>query len=112
MRAVTASVARRGFAAAAPKKAGGKKDKGGPAQAVGGIGDFLLDEMFLDLKLGDIKAADLPPWVQEEYDNMTVAVKEKNKPTPPAGQEDRKYFKAERKKKIKADNERRELGME
>ncbi len=112
MRAVTASIARRGFAGAAPKKAGGKKEKGGPAQVLGGIGDFPLDDMYTELKLGDIKVADLPSWVKEEYDNVMKGVKEKDKPTPPAGLEDRKYFKAERKKKIKADNERRELGMD
>ncbi len=113
------AVGRRGYAA--PKKgASGKGGKGGgggggASAAVGGVGDFALDDMYAELRLGSLSKADLPAWTREQY----LAVYQQqgknatHPPPPPApGTEDKKYFKLQRRQKIKEDNERRAMGVQ
>ena len=103
----------RGLAAAAPKKAGaakGKKESGGAAPATG-PGDFKIDEMYLQLKLEELKPSDVPAWAAEQYVSVFESPKLADWPPPLPGQEDRKYFKVLRRKKIKENNERRGLGI-
>lgn len=110
----SAGVRRRGLAAAAPKKGGagkGKKDSGA-AQAAAGPGDFPIDDMYPELKLGELQAADLPEWAVEEYKSVYEGPKLADRPPPLPGQEDRKYFKVLRRQKIKDNNERRALGIQ
>jgi hypothetical protein len=105
-------LARRGMAAA-PKKGAAKpkKDSGG-ASAATGPGDFPIDEMYPELKLGELTAADLPAWAAEVYAEVYEKPKLADRPAPLPGQEDRKYFKVLRRQKIKENNEKRALGMQ
>ena len=94
---------------AAPKK-GGKKGAGakGATEKLGGVGDFEMDDMYPDLKLSEMTEADVPAWARE----IATSVLEPQPEEPPApGQEDRKFFKQERRAKIKTDNERRGMGL-
>ena len=64
--------------------------------------------MYPQLKLGELTDADVPEWagdlVEEVYDAVT---EEEIKP----GEEDRKHFKLLRREKIKAENERKSMGV-
>jgi hypothetical protein len=103
-------VLQRSFASAA-KKGGGKAKGGGAGAAAptGAVGDFPLDEMYPDLKLGSLTKADLPSWAKEE---LALVFPPKGVKIPPPGPDERKFYKLERRKKIKEDNERRALGVQ
>jgi hypothetical protein len=116
--AAVASLSRTGLAqrgmAAAPKKGGAakpKKDAGGGGSAAAGPGDFKIDEMYPELKLGELTAADVPAWAARVYSEVFEQPKLADRPPPLPGQEDRKSFKVLRRAKIKENNERRGLGM-
>lgn len=100
----------RGFAEA--KKGGGGgggKDKksGGGANKALGPGDFPMAGQWGPVNLDSITAKDLPDWVNEEYDLVFA----KKAESPSAGKEDRKFFKVQRKQRIKEANQRKTLGI-
>jgi hypothetical protein len=93
---------------AGPAKKGKKGGGAATAEKAGGIGDFPMDEMYPELKLGELQESDLPAWVNEVADEVLA---DAAKAAPAPGEEDRKYFKLQRREKIKQDNERRSLGV-
>ncbi len=109
------ALGRRELAAAAPKKAGaakGKKESGGGGGPAAGPGDFKIDEMYTQLKLEELKPSDVPAWAAEQYMEVFESPKLADRPPPLPGQEDRKYFKVQRRQKIKENNQRRALGIQ
>lgn len=105
----------RSFYYAAPKKekGGGKggKDKGGATAAapVGGPGDFPPNEMYEELKLGEMKDSDVPTWAKDIAKEALKTSQDSAERLP--GREDRRSFKLQRREKIKEDNERRGMGL-
>ena len=95
-------------------KKGGKGKGGGGGAAGGGasektaLGDFSTDEMYPELKLGELTDADVPAWAREAAVKV-LEPQEVELPRP--GEEDRKHFKLERRERIKLDNARRGMGL-
>lgn len=63
------------------------------------------------LKLAELTEKDLPAWVTEEHARIYAPLKKKDQPPPEPGAQDRLYFKLERRKLIKAANEKKGLGL-